>query len=579
MVGKLETPRTRSAAFLVACASLAAPCGCYPWLGDCALTGCRDAGTPNDGGFPGDGGATIALVFRTQPSDTVAGAVIAPAVEVALVDRAGALVTAADKQSEVTLLSGGYGPLKGTTTVMSVDGVAVFADLSIERSGGYLLVATSADRGDVASAPFTISAGPASQLSVSSLASPLSAAAPFHCYVTASDAYSNWTTFPATEISVTLGANPAGGVLTSKLLPQTPGNPADFELSIDRAGTGYTLVAAAPGLVAGASVPFTVLASAWRPTGLISSSAGSTDVGPLVIDPTNPSVIYAATVGAGGDLYKSTDAGATWTRPAAGQSLGICGLAFGSGNPPVLFAATATRPMRSSDGGATWSELDVNVPPGLCLIAATRTVPATIYVGSQTGIGGIFASVDDGSTFIGAGWNFAWGTVTGLAVDPVDPRTAYASTASGGVLRTTDRGTTWIEVNTGLDHLTTRTMVADPVIPGALYVTSGEWAPVTSVYKTVNGGQLWTPASQGLVTALLWAMAIDPSNPSTIYAGGTWVNGAGVAKSHDGGTSWSTGAAGTWSPQAKGLAIDPTHPLTVYAATTQGVWKTTTGGE
>jgi len=94
----------------------------------------------------------------------------------------------------------------------------------------------------------------------------------------------------------------------------------------------------------------------------------------------------------------------------------------------------------------------------------------------------------------------------------------------------------------------------------------------STVHATFDGGSSWNPAS-GLPNSSVNVLAIDPVNPSTIYAGlGSCSQKAtGVYKSTDGGATWrSSGLAGF----IQAIAIDPTRSSTVYA----GPNKSTDGG-
>lgn len=108
-------------------------------------------------------GTAAALGFWAQPSTTVAGETITPAVAVAVLDRSGNLVTHAS--TAITLALGanpGGGVLNGTLTVAAVQGVATFADLSLPTSAeGYTLQATAGTLTPAQSEPFAIvPAGP-----------------------------------------------------------------------------------------------------------------------------------------------------------------------------------------------------------------------------------------------------------------------------------------------------------------------------------------------------------------------------------------------------------------------------------
>ena len=89
------------------------------------------------------------------------------------------------------------------------------------------------------------------------------------------------------------------------------------------------------------------------------------------------------------------------------------------------------------------------------------------------------------------------------------------------------------------------------------------------MYKTTDGGGNWGPANTGLPDAPVFALAIDPLTPTTLYAG---TQGGGVFQSTDGGGSWTPINGGLTVPFVSVLAIDPAMPATLYAATSGGVF-------
>jgi len=96
------------------------------------------------------------------------------------------------------------------------------------------------------------------------------------------------------------------------------------------------------------------------------------------------------------------------------------------------------------------------------------------------------------------------------------------------------------------------------------------------VLKTVDSGATWTTANKGLPTVNVYALAIDPATPSTVYAG----TDAGVFKSIDGGQRWAaanTGLGGALTIGVNTLAIAFGSPATLYAARQGGIFKTTDG--
>jgi photosystem II stability/assembly factor-like uncharacterized protein len=86
------------------------------------------------------------------------------------------------------------------------------------------------------------------------------------------------------------------------------------------------------------------------------------------------------------------------------------------------------------------------------------------------------------------------------------------------------------------------------------------------VFHSVDAGENWTAINGGLTDPYLHALAVDPTTPTTLYAG---TNG-GVFQSTDAGGSWTAINAGRTSFFVVSLALDPVTPTTVYAGTTGG---------
>lgn len=174
------------------------------------------------------------------------------------------------------------------------------------------------------------------------------------------------------------------------------------------------------------------------------------------------------------------------------------------------------------------------------------------------------------------------GTITALVTSPSDPRRMYAGTYSGGVYRSDDGGVTWQETNTGLGNLYIQSMVIHPTRPDIAYAGTYK----SGVYRTTDGGNSWQVASSGLNREpIVYDMAIDPRSPDTLYAGtrSAGINppwGGGVWKTTNAGQSWKASNSGLGEDWVYGLAVDPSNPSTVYAAThSQGIYKSVNGAQ
>ena len=217
----------------------------------------------------GSGGTTVTpgtpsrVVFRTQPSNTVAGVSIAPAVQVALVDQFGNTVSSAPATS-VTVALGtnpGGGALGGTLTATTVNGVATFSNLSLNKTGtGYTLTAAATGLAGATSSAFNITPAAATKLAFSVHPGTTAAGVPIAPAprVSLLDAFDNVSTSTA-NVTVALGTNPAGGTLLGTATVAAVSGVATFSnVSVDKVGGGYTLVATSGSLTRVTSSAFNV---------------------------------------------------------------------------------------------------------------------------------------------------------------------------------------------------------------------------------------------------------------------------------------------------------------------------------
>src|SRR5262245_40434434 len=173
------------------------------------------------------------------------------------------------------------------------------------------------------------------------------------------------------------------------------------------------------------------------------------------------------------------------------------------------------------------------------------------------------------------------GSIGAIAIDPLNSNTAYAARgeSGGGLFKTTDGGATWNPINSGL--LTTMPVSAlaiDSRNSNTLYAGIRYWPG--GLFKSVDGGRNWLELSlptgrlQGL--KVVFSLAVIPGDPYTIYALTGGANG--VFKSSDRGQTWNAVNFGFGMSEVLALAIDPQNPTTMYAATGDGVFKSEDAG-
>ena len=212
-------------------------------------------------------GPAAQLVFTQQPSNTVAGAAVAPAVQVTAYDVLGNLDASFGGAVTIAIAaSPGGGVLSGTTTVAAFNGVATFSNLTIDKAGvAYQLSATAAGLTGATSALFNIIPGPAAQLvfTIQPTNTIAGAAVTPAVQVTAQDVFGNTDVSFLGAITIAIALNPGGGVLAGTTIVAAFNGVATFPtLSIDKAGVGYQLSATVAGLTGATSAAFDIVPGA-----------------------------------------------------------------------------------------------------------------------------------------------------------------------------------------------------------------------------------------------------------------------------------------------------------------------------
>jgi len=226
---------------------------------------------------------TLRLAFTIQPSNATAALSISPAVKVAVQDAGGNTVTSSSASITVAIgTNPSSGTLAGTKTVNAVSGVATFSSLSIDKTGtGYTLSASSTGLSGATSSAFNITAGTAVKLGFTSQPGGAYKGTTFtqQPIVAVQDVGGNTVLSYSGNVTIAIGTNPAAGILSGTTSISISNGVATFtNLSIDKAGTGYTLTATCSSLSQSTSALFNVnypapTLSSINPT---SASRGST---------------------------------------------------------------------------------------------------------------------------------------------------------------------------------------------------------------------------------------------------------------------------------------------------------------
>lgn len=305
----------------------------------------------------------------------------------------------------------------------------------------------------------------------------------------------------------------------------------------------------------------------WKP---IFENEPSQSVGSIAVAPSNPNIIYVGSgeglqrpdLSIGDGIYKSTDAGKTWTHLGLRDGQQIPRVIVDPHDPNRLFVAVLGHPyganpergvFRSTDGGQTWQKVlykDENTgavdlafdPKNSQIVYAdmwsARQVP---WEGSLEGhSGGLFKSTDGGTTWHpltkGLPTNEQGLGRIGIAVAPTDGNRLYAmvNAPQGGVFRSDDAGESWERVNVENrvwgrgDDFAWVTVAPDN--KDEIYVCN------TSLYRSMDAGKTFTAikgAPGGDDYHTVW---VNPENPKIILLGVD----QGATISVNGGETWSS---------------------------------------
>jgi photosystem II stability/assembly factor-like uncharacterized protein len=310
----------------------------------------------------------------------------------------------------------------------------------------------------------------------------------------------------------------------------------------------------------------------------------------LTIDPTSPATIYASTIGG---VYKTTDGAASWrainsglpTAPVCCSSAVVIEPHDSStlyiANPDIFDNQQPGTIFKSTDGGTSWSASAVvpGIQPGPTPLMADPCNDGRLYAATSNGV---YRSTDRGASFSAYSQPRA-NPVYSVALDPQNSGTVLAAAAYGGLQKSTNAGMSWFAAGSGLDAGGTPVALAiDPTNPSMVYAGSlvfyleCGFGTKLGIFQSTDGGASWTDSQAGI--GCVSDIVIDPRNTSTVYAG-SWYSG-GVYKSTDGGTSWSamgSGLPGTlFGSYVTALAIDP-QTGTLFAGS-NGIFKSTDGG-
>jgi photosystem II stability/assembly factor-like uncharacterized protein len=324
-----------------------------------------------------------------------------------------------------------------------------------------------------------------------------------------------------------------------------------------------------------------------------------------------PNVFYAGAVNGG--VWKTTDYGRTWQPIFDRQPTGSIGaIAVAPSDPSIVYVGSGEglhRPdlsvgdgiYKSTDAGATWTHLGLREGQQISMMAVDPRDPNRLFVavaGHPYGPNperGIYRSTDGGQSFekvLSKDENIGGNDVE---IDPSDPNIVYAtlwearegpwengefSGTSAGIFKSTDGGQTWRQLAGGLPSGIIQAYItiarSDPKQLFAVVAIKGG----VEFYRSADGGETWSTVTTDprprprIGGGDLPIPAIDPKNPDVVYVVSTvtW-------KSTDGGKTWTGFRGAPGGDDYQNIWINPSDPQIIVLTSDQGAIVTVNGGQ
>jgi photosystem II stability/assembly factor-like uncharacterized protein len=311
----------------------------------------------------------------------------------------------------------------------------------------------------------------------------------------------------------------------------------------------------------------------WSP---IFDSQSTQSIGDIAVAPSDPNIIYVASgeglhrpdLSVGNGIYRSSDAGKTWTHLGLEDGQQIPALAVDPKNPDRVFAAVLGHPygpneergiFRSTDGGKNWQKV--------------------LYKDANTGGADVLIDPSNPQIVYASLWEARLG--------PWEDSNSYESTV-GGLFKSTDGGNTWNKITKGLpDNLVQVHLALAASQPSRLFVvfSTTEKSSYGSgkglgFYRSDDSGESWSKITDDGRPAMkigggdLSMIKVDPKNPDVVYS-----TSIVTVKSMDGGKTWKSIRGAPGGDDYQNLWINSNDPNIILSVADQGAVITVNGGE
>ena len=302
----------------------------------------------------------------------------------------------------------------------------------------------------------------------------------------------------------------------------------------------------------------------WQP---IFDDQPTASVGAIAVAPSNPNVVYVGSgeglhrpdLSVGDGVYKSTDAGKTWTHLGLRDGQQIPQLAIDPKNADRVFVAVAGHPYGPNEER------------------------------------GVYRSIDGGKTFEKVLYRDENVGASDVQIDPSNPQLVYAALwesregpwengvfngNGGGIFKSVDGGKTWRQLTKGLpDNIVQANLAIAPSATKTVFAAV-KTKTIAKLYRSDDGGETWHGTTDdsrpglGIGGGDLPVVRFDPKNPQIVYSASIvcW-------KSTDGGKTWDGWRGAPGGDDYQNIWINPNNPDIILLGADQGAIVTVNGGK
>ncbi len=282
----------------------------------------------------------------------------------------------------------------------------------------------------------------------------------------------------------------------------------------------YSLPTYATSLAADPLVPGRLFAAGYNyssyyvPAVMISTDYGEswsvTEIDPdtgyaycVAFDPVDTGVAYAGC--AYGLVFKTTDGGVHWDSACSGLSANtsVQDITVNPGSPAIVLAAASDGVYRTTNAGGTWTRGEgITMAFDLAVSAAN---PALAYCLGYDTAPCLYVSTDSGARWTSRPGNVQQSKGGSLIVDPANADVVYSPGAIG-IIKTTDQGAHWAMANSGIRLASIPTVSTSPWNQSAVYVE----ATGNAVFQSQCAGDTWTRCADFLSCGAICGIGLAP---------------------------------------------------------------------